>query len=115
MSQTNNYTISPSNIFYRNVIKEKLKSNLHTHMNANLDPDTLIAIAIKFQLKMPLNFIKKINIKLYNKQKEILNSTGVEYINFADLILNNIKNFNYNISKIRSSLVFKEGQWYLQI
>ena len=39
-------------------------------MNANLSPDCLIALGIAHQIKYPLYYIKKINLKLTKKQEE---------------------------------------------
>ena len=136
MSQTKNYKLNIHQTIFKSYVLKKLKfrTDLHTHMNANLSPDVLIALGIKRQLRYPLYYIKKLNLKLTeNQEKEILKRrVPVEkqyencglvgkyltrkiddntFINFADLILNNIENAEENISKIRNSLVIlKDGQ-----
>lgn len=136
MSQTKKYDIDIKKTIVKSYIlkKSKFKTDLHTHMNANLTPDVLIALGIVHQIKYPLYYIKKLDLKITDKQAKILfeqrkkveedfeNSelTGKylvrriddnTFINFADLILNNIENARENISKIRSSLaLLKDGQ-----
>lgn len=136
MSQTKDYKLDISKTIVKSYIlkKSKFKTDLHTHMNANLTPDVLISLGIVHQIKYPLYYIKKINLKLTEKQekaileerknveKQFENSelTGKyltrkiddnTFINFADLILNNLENAEENISKIRNSLgLLKDGQ-----
>lgn len=136
MSQTKDYRFPIEKIIVKSYIlkKDKFRTDLHTHMNANLNPDVLIALGIKHQLRYPLYYIKKLNLKITPNQKEILMADRkiVEekykncelkgkyltrkiddntFINFADLILNNLENAEYNISKIRKSLaILKDGQ-----
>ena len=136
MSQTKDYKLSINQTIFKSYILKKLKfrTDLHTHMNANLSSDVLIALGIKRQLRYPLYYIKKLNLKLTKKQEETIYSQRKEvekqfensdlvgkyltrkiddntFINFADLILNNIENAEENISKIRNSLVIlKDGQ-----
>ncbi len=136
MSQTKDYKLDISKTIVKSYIlkKSKFKTDLHTHMNANLTPDVLIALGIVHQIKYPLYYIKKINLKITKKQEKVLladrkivekqfeNSdlTGKyltrkiddnTFINFADLILNNLENAEENISKIRNSLgLLKDGQ-----
>ena len=136
MSQTKDYKLGIEKTLVSAYIqkKAKLRTDLHTHMNANLSPDCLIALGIKHQLRYPLYYIKKINLKLTKKQEErILEDRKLiekqyenselagkyltrkiddnTFINFADLILNNIENAEENIAKIRSSLaILKDGQ-----
>ena len=136
MSQTKNYKLPIEKSIVKTYIlkKSKFRTDLHTHMNANLSPDCLIALGIVHQIKYPLYYIKKINLKLTKKQEEKIykqrekveenfkNSelTGKyltrkiddnTFINFADLILNNLENAEYNIEKIRTSLaIMKDGQ-----
>ena len=135
MSQTKNYKLPIEKSIVKTYIlkKSKFRTDLHTHMNANLSPDCLIALGIVHQIKYPLYYIKKINLKLTKKQEEKIYKqrekvekqfencelTGKyltrkiddnTYINFADLILNN-ENAQYNIEKIRTSLaIMKDGQ-----
>lgn len=136
MSQTKRYNLSIKKTIVKSYIlkKTKFRTDLHTHMNAVLSPDVLIALGIKHQIRYPLYYIKKLDLKLTReqeekiyKQREIIEKqfenlelTGKylirkiddnTFINFADLILNNIENANYNISKIRTSLaILKDGQ-----
>ena len=136
MSQTKNYKLPIEKSIVKTYIlkKSKFRTDLHTHMNANLSPDCLIALGIVHQIKYPLYYIKKINLKLTKKQEEKIYKqrekveenfkdselTGKyltrkiddnTFINFADLILNNLENAEYNIEKIRTSLaIMKDGQ-----
>lgn len=136
MSQTKNYNLPIEETIMKSYIlkKNKFKTDLHTHMNANLSADVLIALGLKRQIKYPLYYIKKLNLKMSKKQeKEIakqraivaeqFKDSGLEgkkltrkiddntFINFADFIFNNLENAKYNISKIRISLsILKDGQ-----
>ena len=136
MSQTKNYNLPIEKTIVKTYIfkKAKFRTDLHTHMNANLSPDVLIALGIKHQIKYPLYYIKKLNLKITKEQEEKImeqrkivekqfeNSplTGKyltrkiddnTFINFADFILNNLENAIYNINKIRTSLtILKDGQ-----
>ena len=136
MSQTKDYRFSIEKTIVRSFILKKLKfrTDLHTHMNANLSPDALIALGIKHQIRYPLYYIKKLDLKLTSEQEEFLNKQREKiakalnncelegkyldrkindntFINFADLILNNLKNGKENIEKIRRSLaILKDGQ-----
>lgn len=136
MSQTKNYKLDIKKTIVKSYIfkKSKFRTDLHTHMNANLTPDVLISLGIVHQIKYPLYYIKKLNLKITEKQEKSLlkdrkiiekqfeNSelTGKyltrkiddnTFINFADLILNNLENAEENISKIRNSLgLLKDGQ-----
>ena len=136
MSQTKDYKLDIGKTIVKSYIlkKSKFRTDLHTHMNANLTPDVLIALGIKNQIRYPLYYIKKLNLKLTPSQEEKIyeqrkgpekefENSGLEgkyltrkiddntFINFADLILNNIENAEENISKIRTSLsILKDGQ-----
>lgn len=136
MSQTKNYTLPIEKTIIKSYLmkKEKFKTDLHTHMNANLPADILIALGIKRQIKYPLYYIKKLNLKMTEQQEKKIyeqrkiverqcQNCGLEgkyltrkiddntFINFADFILNNIENAPYNIAKIRASLtILKDGQ-----
>ncbi len=112
----------------------KFKTDLHTHMNANLSADTLIALGIYHQLAYPYYYIKKLQLRITEKQRAGLEEQRLQvaeqfkdsqlqgkylqrriddntFINFADLILNNLENADYNIKKIRASLtILKDGQ-----
>ncbi|MGI5888937.1 MAG: adenosine deaminase [Oscillospiraceae bacterium] len=136
MSQTKHYDIS----MFRSIVKSfiftdcKFRTDLHTHMNANLSPDILIALGIHYQIRYPLYYIRKLGLRVTAKQQKMLERqravvekkfadsplTGKyldrkindnTFINFADFILNNISNAAYNIAKIRASLsIPKDGQ-----
>lgn len=136
MSQTKRYNLSINQTLVKSYIlkKAKFRTDLHTHMNANLPADNLIALGIKHQVRYPLYYIKKIDLKITKEQEEKIyeqrkevekqfeNSTLTgkyltrriddnTFINFADLILNNIENAPENIAKIRKSLeILKDGQ-----
>ncbi|MCR5656772.1 MAG: adenosine deaminase [Butyrivibrio sp.] len=136
MSQTKDYQLSLDKTIFRTFIKRDLKfrADLHTHMNGNLPGDVLIALGIYHQIRYPLYYVKKLDLKLTDKQWEIVNAQREKvarqfitsdlkgkyldrrindntFINFADLILNNLDNAEMNIVKIRGSLaVIKDGQ-----
>ena len=136
MSQTKDYKLDIKHTIIKSYMIKKLKfrTDLLTHMNANLSPDVLISLGIKRQMRYPLYYIRKIKLKLsaeqeakiaekrsiVEKQFEDCGLTGKAltrkiddntYINFADLILNNLENAEENIAKIRTSLVIlKDGQ-----
>ncbi|MFR8233504.1 MAG: adenosine deaminase [Clostridia bacterium] len=136
MSQTKEYNLPIEKTIIKSYIlkKSKFRTDLHTHMNANLSPDCLIALGISNQIRYPLYYIKKLNLIMSKKQeveiakqrelvKEQFKDSELKgkyltrkiddntFINFADFILNNLENANYNISKIRTSLaILKDGQ-----
>lgn len=136
MSQTKDYHLSAQQTIVKTYIRKecKFRSDLHTHMSANLTPDVLIAMGIVHQLRYPLYYVKKLSLKLSEEQREKLLSERKKteqkfahselrgkyldrrindntYINFADLILGNLSDAEYNIPKIRASLaVMKDGQ-----
>ena len=136
MSQTKDFTMDPGKTIFKTHVKKNLKfrADLHTHMNGNLPGDILIALGIYHQIRYPLYYIKKLDLKLTEKQwlkiyaqrekvaRQFV-SSGLQgkyldrrindntFINFADLILNNLDNAEMNIVKIRGSLaVIKDGQ-----
>lgn len=136
MSQTKEYHLSANKTLVKTYIREECKfhTDLHTHMNANLSPDILIAMGIAHQIRYPYYYIKKLHLKITDKQREKLEKdrsivaetlkdsslkgkylerriNDNTFINFADLILNNLEYASYNIPKIRASLaVMKDGQ-----
>lgn len=136
MSQTKDYKIDVKRTIIKTYILKKCKfrTDLHTHIHANLNSDTIIALGIKHQIKYSLYYIKKLGLKLSDKQakdlfvkrceiekkyaycslqgKNLIRKIDDEtFINFADLILNNEENMEENIAKIRNSLVLiKDGQ-----
>lgn len=137
MSQTKDYKFDLRHTLIKSYILEdvKFRTDLHTHANASLNPDILIALGIKHQIRYPLYYIYKLNLHIneqqqnyLNQQREIVISSlndkidlndkhanrkinDLTFINFADLILNNLDEANYNINKIRNSLVIlKDSQ-----
>ena len=136
MSQTKNYKLPIEKSIVKTYIlkKSKFRTDLHTHANANLSPDCLISLGISHQIRYPLYYIKKLNLKLNKKQEEKIYKQREQvekqfvdsplqgkykirkiddntFINFADFILNNLENATYNIEKIRTSLaILKDGQ-----
>ena len=136
MSQTKDYRLDHKKTLVKTYIRRecKFRTDLHTHMNANLDADLLIALGIYHQIKYPLYYIKKLKLRCTDIQNEKLREQRKAvaekyadsplkgkyhtrkiddntFINFADLILNNLENAAYNIPKIRASLtILKDGQ-----
>ena len=136
MSQTKNYNFSINETLVKSYIlkKAKFRTDLHTHMNAMLPSDCLIALGLVHQVRYPLYYIKKLGLTLSKKQEEEIYKQREEveklfvdsdlkgkyltrkiddntFINFADFILNNLENAEYNIEKIRNSLaIMKDGQ-----
>lgn len=136
MSQTKDYKYSFRETLVKSYVPEtvKLSTDLHTHGNANLDADILIALAMKHQIRYPLYYIKKLNLTLsrvqwqyLSEQREVvrnnLNLEGLTgkyrdrriddntFINFADLVLYNVENSAENFNKIRQSLsILKDSQ-----
>lgn len=136
MSQTKNYKldVEESLLYYEIAKEQKLRTDLHSHLHGILKPDMLIALGIKHQIKYPLYYVRKINLILSDEQEKIMKKLEKEafdkieddtisekaklkqarfgiYMNFADLILNNLENAKENIAKIRISLgIMKDGQ-----
>ena len=136
MSQTKDYRLDIKKTLVKTYIRReyKFRTDLHTHMNANLDADVLIALGIVHQIRYPLYYIKKLKLGLTEKQRDALEKQRGEvrlkfedsavggknlerktddntFINFADLILNNLENAARNIPLIRASLtILKDGQ-----
>ena len=136
MSQTKDYKYSFRETLVKSYVPEKLKlrTDLHTHGNANLSADILIALAIKHQIRYPLYYIKKLQLTLTKEQQQFLDEQRAcveksidlgelsgkhrdrkindnTFINFADLILKNIENSTENINRIRKSLsILKDSQ-----
>ena len=136
MSQTKDYRLD----FRKTVVKTyilqecKFRTDLHTHMNANLNPDILIALGIHHQIRYPLYYIRKLGLKCTPEQEVLLEQRRAEtaraftdsplkgkyaerkirdatFINFADLILASPENSAYNLPRIRASLaILKDGQ-----
>ncbi|WP_036977578.1 adenosine deaminase [Pseudobutyrivibrio sp. MD2005] len=136
MSQTKDFKLPIDKTIFKTFIQKDLKfrADLHTHMNGNLTGDVLIALGIAHQIRYPLYYVKKLELEMTDAQWEKVNasrekvarqfvSSGLQgkyldrrindntFINFADLILNNLDNAELNIVKIRNSLaVIKDGQ-----
>ena len=136
MSQTKSYGLSPWQTLVKTYIPRdyKFRTDLHTHMNANLDPDILIALGIHHQIRYPLYYIKKLKLRCTPDQDKLLAERRAvtakrfagsplqgkyltrrindnTFINFADFILADPENAAYNIPKIRASLaILKDGQ-----
>ncbi|SHI45274.1 amidohydrolase family protein [Pseudobutyrivibrio xylanivorans] len=136
MSQTKDFDLPVGKTIFKTFIRReyKFRADLHTHMNGNLTGDVLIALGISHQIRYPLYYVKKLDLKLTDaqwtkalEQREKVArqfvSSGLQgkyldrriddntFINFADLILNNLDNAEDNIVKIRGSLaVIKDGQ-----
>lgn len=136
MSQTKDYRLSEQKTIVKTYIFSdcKFRTDLHTHMSANLPPDLLIALGIHHQIRYPLYYIKKLGLKCTPAQQALLNErrdraeraladsalTGKyrerriddnTFLNLADLILNNPADAAFNIGRIRVSLAIpKDGQ-----
>ena len=136
MSQTKDYRLGIEKTIVKTYIRSecKFRTDLHTHMNGNLPPDALIALGIHHQIRYPLYYVKKLELKCTLAQRADLESrraaaeaalgntelTGKyrdrkiddsTFINFADLILGNLADAAENIGRIRNSLTIpKDGQ-----
>lgn len=136
MSQTHDYHLDISKTIFKTYIHKeyKFRSDLHTHMNGNLAPDILIALGIYHQIRYPLYYVRKLELSLTPSQEQVLAAQREKvarqfinsdlkgkylarkindntFINFADLILNNLDHAEENIVKIRTSLaILKDGQ-----
>ncbi len=136
MSQTKDYRMDFCKTLVKTYIPReyKFRTDLHTHMNANLDPDILIALGIHHQIRYPLYYVKKLGLRCTPAQWSAIaeQRSRVEerffdspltgkyltrkiddntFINFAELILHNLENAAYNIPRIRASLtILKDGQ-----
>ena len=134
MSQTKDYKYSFRETLVKSYVPEKVKlsTDLHTHGNANLNADILIALAIKHQIRYPLYYVKKLGLSLTPAQQTMLDTQRKDvearldlsflsgkyrerkiddntFINFADLILCNIEQSTENIDKIRRTLSLLKG------
>lgn len=136
MSQTKDYRQDFRKTLVKTYILRECKfcTDLHTHMNANLDPDILIALGIHHQIRYPLYYIRKLGLRLSPKQERLLTARRIQtaaelrnsplkgkfldrrindetFLNFASLILENLENAAWNIPRIRASLaIMKDGQ-----
>ena len=136
MSQTKDYRLGVEKTIVKTYIRSECKfhTDLHTHMNGNLPPDALIALGILHQIRYPLYYIKKLRLSCTPEQWKRLEKERREtearlgeipltghrrerriddftFINFADLILGNLRDAAANIERIRNSLTIpKDGQ-----
>ena len=136
MSQTRDYRLGVAKTIVKTYIRSecKFRTDLHTHMNGNLPPDALIALGIVRQLRYPYYYVKKLRLRLDLSQtaklelrradaEAALGETGLTgkhrdrriddetFINFAELILGNPADAQFNIDRIRNSLTIpKDGQ-----
>ena len=136
MSQTKDYRLSVAKTIVKTYIFSdcKFRTDLHTHMSGNLEPEVLIALGLRHQIRYPLYYIKKLGLKCSAAQQEKLAAGREEaaaalrdspltgkyrerriddntFLNFADLLLNNPADAMENIARIRVSLaVPKDGQ-----
>ena len=136
MSQTRDYKLGITKTIVKTYIRSecKFRTDLHTHMNGNLPPDVLIALGIVHQLRYPYYYIKKLGLRCDLSQtakleerrsaaEAALGETGLTgknrerriddntFINFAELILGNPAEAQFNIDRIRNSLTIpKDGQ-----
>jgi len=138
MSQTKDYKYSFSETLVKSYVPAavKLTTDLHTHGNANLNADILIALAIRHQIRYPLYYVKKLCLTLSARQQQFMEERrqcaekelgesleGLNgkhrnrkiddntFINFADLILYNIEHSTENIKRIRKSLsILRDSQ-----
>ena len=136
MSQTKEYRLDEMRTIIKSYIRKncKFRTDLHTHMNGNLEPDVLVAFGIFHELRYPYYYIRKLELKLTKTQTDrvmkdrakaaaLFADSGLTgkyldrkiddhtFVNFADLILNNLRNAPENIRKIRNALTIpKDGQ-----
>lgn len=136
MSQTKDYRLDVARTIVKTYILSdcKFRTDLHSHMNANLDPDILIALGIAHRIRYPLYYVKKLALDCSQAQWDALlrqrQATALRFrdstltgkylerriddntfINFADLLLGNLPAAQENIRRIRNSLTMpKDGQ-----
>lgn len=136
MSQTKDYRLDLRNTVVKTYIpvRWKFRTDLHSHMNANLSPDVLIALGIMHQIRYSMYYVKKLGLKLpvsleaevREKRRTIAEQyrdsglTGKyldrqiddhTYLNFARLILTEPEDSLENLARIRASLsILKDSQ-----
>ena len=87
MSQTKDYTLDVKKTLVKTYIRReyKFRTDLHTHMNANLDADLLMSLGIFHQIRYPFYYIKKLKLRCTDTQLEMLEAqrkqTAVKYQN----------------------------------
>ena len=72
MSQTKDYRLDERKTLVKTYIRReyKFRTDLHTHMNANLDADVLMALGIFYQIRYPLYYIKKLGLRCTDAQRK---------------------------------------------
>ena len=80
MSQTKDYRLDQKKTLVKTYIRReyKFRTDLHTHMNANLDADLLIALGIYHQINYPLYYIKKLRLRCTEEQNTMLEKQRAE-------------------------------------
>ena len=70
MSQTKDYRLDVKKTLVKTYIRReyKFRTDLHTHMSANLDADLLIALGVYHQIRYPLYYIKKLKLRCTDGQ-----------------------------------------------
>ena len=136
MSQTRDYRLGAERTIVKTYIRSdcKFHTDLHTHMNGNLPPDALIALGIVHQIRYPYYYIRKLELHLNPQQAATMEARRREaeasitdpelqgkyrqrriddsaFINFAELLLGNPDEAQFNMNRIRNSLTIpKDGQ-----
>ena len=136
MSQTKDYHLDLRNTVVKTYIpaKWKFRTDLHTHMNANLAPDVLIALGIAHQIRYPLYYVKKLGLRIPEALREEVSLQRAEvaeryrdstltgkyldrqiddhtFLNFARFILSDPECSAENLPRIRASLsILKDSQ-----
>ncbi len=136
MSQTKDYRLSVAKTIVKTYIFSdcKFHTDLHTHLSGNLEPDVLIALGIRHQIRYPLYYIKKLGLRCSPEQRAKLEEARAAaaealrdspltgrylerriddntFLNFADLILQNLPDAAESIARSRVSLAIpKDGQ-----
>ena len=74
MSQTKDYRLSVAKTIVKTYLFSdcKFHTDLHTHMSGNLEPDVLIALGIKHQIRYPLYYVKKLDLRCSEAQRKAL-------------------------------------------
>ena len=82
MSQTKDYRLDVKKTLVKTYIRReyKFRTDLHTHMSANLDADLLIAIGVYHQIRYPLYYIKKLKLRCTDGQRQRLEEARREAV-----------------------------------
>ncbi len=80
MSQTKQYDLDFKKTIVKTYILDecKFRTDLHTHMNANLDPDVLIALGIRHEIAYPLYYIRKLGLRLTEEQEAAIEASRLK-------------------------------------